>query len=185
MELLDTGYKKNGKVISLVQEKVSLEKICNGNKEEYQEYCDVIKELTPESTFFKGNKKAKHILNQNFSNSDKELVDILTNLEQSESLFVSDINVVVSDLHFKNDSNSKFAREGSDQANVSNLSENQQCEQVSQSQDSIAKSSRLEGYFVFFDVKQFLMCLKKFSLKRKLKFWRKGSIFAPIQKNFK
>ena len=96
-------------------------------------------------------------MNQNLSNSDKELVDILTNLEQSGSLFVSDISIVVSDLHFKNDSNSKFARQGSDQANVSNLSENQECEQVSQSGDSIAESSRLEGYFVIFDVKQFLI----------------------------
>ena len=95
--------------------------------------------------FLKGNKKAKNILNQNLSNSDEELVDLLTNLEQSGSLFDSDINVVVSDLHLKNDSNNEFARQGSDQANGSNLSENQECEQVSQFGDSIAESSRLKG----------------------------------------
>ena len=39
-ESLDTGYEQNGKVTSIVQEKISLEKICNGNKEEY---CDVKK----------------------------------------------------------------------------------------------------------------------------------------------
>ena len=50
-ESLNTGYEKNGKVTSIVQEKVSLEKICNGNKEEY---CDVTKGSTPDSTFFKG-----------------------------------------------------------------------------------------------------------------------------------
>ena len=52
---------------------------------------------------------------------------------------------MVSDLHLKNDSNNEFARQGSDQANGSNLSENQECEQVSQFGDSIAESSRLKG----------------------------------------
>ena len=45
---------------SIVQEKVSLENMCNGNKEEY---CDVKKESTPDLTPFKGNEKAKNILN--------------------------------------------------------------------------------------------------------------------------
>ena len=63
-ESLDTGYKKNGKVTSLGQEEVSLEKMCNGNKEEY---CDIRKEATPDLTFYKGNEKAKNTLNQNLT----------------------------------------------------------------------------------------------------------------------
>ena len=59
-----------------------LEKICNGNKEEY---CDVTKESSPESTFFKRNRKAENTLNQNLSNSDENLVATLTSLEQSGS----------------------------------------------------------------------------------------------------
>ena len=120
-------------------------------------------------------------MNQNLSNSDKELVDILTNLEQSGSLFLSDINIVVSDLHFKNDSNSKFARQGSDQTNVSNLSENQECEQVSQSGDSIAESSRLKDYFCS---KTVFNLSKKFSVKWKLSFGKRAR-FCTYSKNFK
>ena len=45
---------------SIVQEKASLENMCNGNKEEH---CDVKKGSTPDSTSFKGNQKAKNILN--------------------------------------------------------------------------------------------------------------------------
>ena len=54
---------------------------------------------------------------------------------------------MVSDLHLKNDSNNEFARQESDQASSSNMSENLECEQVSQFGDSIAESSRLKGYF--------------------------------------
>ena len=54
---------------------------------------------------------------------------------------------MVSDLHLKNDSNNEFARHELDQANSSNMSENLQCEQVSQFGDSIAESSHLKGYF--------------------------------------
>ena len=86
-------------------------------------------------------------MNQNLSNSDEKLVDILTNLDQSGSLFDIDINVVVRDFHLKNDSNSKFDREESCQANGSNLNENQECEQVSQFGDSIAENSRLKDCF--------------------------------------
>ena len=68
--------------------------------------------------------KSNNILNENLSNSDEELVGILTNLEQSGSLFDSDTNVVVSGLLLKNDSNNIFA-------NGSNLRENKECEQVS------------------------------------------------------
>ena len=64
-------------------------------------------------------------MNQNLSNGDEELVDILTYLEQSGSLFDGDVNVVVNDLLLKNTGNSKFARQGPGQANDSNLSENQ------------------------------------------------------------
>ena len=56
-ESLDTGYEKNGKVTTIVQEILSLEKVCNGNKEEY---CDATKESSTDSTFFKGNKKAEN-----------------------------------------------------------------------------------------------------------------------------
>ena len=63
-ESLDSGYEKNGKVTSLGQEEVSLEKMCNGNKEEYS---DVREEATPDSTFYKGNEKAKNTLNQNLT----------------------------------------------------------------------------------------------------------------------
>ena len=165
-----TGYEKNGKVASIVQEKVSLRKMCNGNKEEG---CDVKRESTADSTFFKGNKKAKNILNQNLSNSDEELVDILTNLEQSGSLFDSDISVVVSDLHLKNDSNHELAGQGSDQANGSNLSENQESEQVSQSGDSIAE---------YFCSKTVFNLSKKALTKTEIKVLDKGLDFAPIQK---
>ena len=68
--------------------------------------------------------KSNNILNENLSNSDEELVGILTNLEQSGSLFDSDTNVVVSGLLLKNDSKNIFA-------NGSNLRENKECEQVS------------------------------------------------------
>ena len=86
-------------------------------------------------------------MNQNLSNRVEKLVDISTNLEQSGSLFDSDINVVVRDFHLKNDSNNKFDREESCQANGSNLSENQECEQVSQFGDFIADNSRLKDCF--------------------------------------
>ena len=135
-----------------------LEKIYNDNKEEY---CDVTKESTPDSTILKRNKNVKNILNQKLSNSDEERVDILTNLEQSGSLF----NIVVSGVHLKNDSNSEFAKQGSDQANGSNLIENQECEQISQFWDSITERSRL-----------------KFSLKRRFRFWKKGSILHLFKK---
>ena len=38
--------------------------------------------------FLKGNKKANNILDQNLSNIDEELVDILTNLEQNGVCFI-------------------------------------------------------------------------------------------------
>ena len=41
----------------------------------------------------------ENTLNQNLSNNGEELVDTLTNLEQSESLFDSDINVVISYIY--------------------------------------------------------------------------------------
>ena len=74
-ESLDTVYEKSGKVTTIVQEKVALDKICNGNKEEY---CDVTKESSPDSTFFKGTKKAENTFKKNLSSSDE---DILTNLD--------------------------------------------------------------------------------------------------------
>ena len=44
-----------------------------------------------------------------------------------EVLFDSDINVVVSELRLKSDGNNEFPRQESDQANGSNLIENQEC----------------------------------------------------------
>ena len=41
----------------------------------------------------------ENTLNQNLSNNGEELVDTLTNLEQSGSLFDSDINVVISYIY--------------------------------------------------------------------------------------
>ena len=118
-------------------------------------------------------------MNQNLSNSDEKLVDILTNLEQSGSLFDSDINVVVRDFHLKNDSNNKFDREESCQANGSNLSENQECEQVSQFEDSIAESSGLRDCFCS---KTLFNPSKKVLNEREIKVLEKELEFAPIQK---
>ena len=52
------------------------------------------------------------------------------------------VNIGVSELYLQTDSNNEFARQGSDQANGSSLSENQEFEKVSQVGDSIAESSR-------------------------------------------
>ena len=41
----------------------------------------------------------ENTLNQNLSNNGEELVDTLTNLEQSGTLFDSDINVVISYIY--------------------------------------------------------------------------------------
>ena len=41
----------------------------------------------------------ENTLNQKLSNNGEELVDTLTNLEQSGSLFDSDINVVISYIY--------------------------------------------------------------------------------------
>ena len=41
----------------------------------------------------------ENTLDQNLSNNGEELVDTLTNLEQSGSLFDSDINVVISYIY--------------------------------------------------------------------------------------
>ena len=94
-------------------------------------------------------------------------------------MFDSDINVVISGLHLKTDSNNKFARQGSDQANGSNLSENQEYEQVSQSGDSIAESSLLKDYFCSTTV---FNLSKKVLTETEIKVLEKGFDFAPIQK---
>ena len=53
------------------------------------------------------------------------------------------INIGVSELYLQTDSNNEFARQGSNQANGSSLSEDQGFEKVPQIGDSIAESSRL------------------------------------------
>ena len=104
-----------------------LGKVCNGFMEGYR---DVTKDSTLDSTFCKESKKVEHTFNQNL-NSHEDLVDILTNLEQSGNSSDNDINVGVSELHLQTDSNNEFARQGLDQANGYYLIENQECEQVS------------------------------------------------------
>ena len=119
------------------------------------------------------------MLNQNLSNGDEDLVDILTNLEESGNLSDNGINVGVIELHLQADSNNEFARQGSDQANGFNLRENQECKQVLQVGDSIAESSRLKGYFCS---KTVFMLSKKVLTETEIKVLEKGLDFAPIQK---
>ena len=94
-------------------------------------------------------------------------------------MFDCDINVVVSVLHLKNDSNNEFSRQGSDQDNGSNLSENQECEQVSQFGDSIAESNPLKGYFCS---KTVFNLTKKVLTETEIKVLEKRLDFPPIQK---
>ena len=68
---------------------------------------------------------------------------------------------------------------GPDQVICSNLSENQECEQVSQSGDSIAESSCLEDYFCS---KTVFNLSKKVLTETEIKVLEKGLDFAPIQK---
>ena len=86
---------------------------------------------------------------------------------------------MVSELHLQTDSNNEFARQGSDQANGSNLSENEECEQVSQFADSITESSRLKGYFFS---KTVFNLSKKVLTETEIQVLGKGLDFAPIQK---
>ena len=94
-------------------------------------------------------------------------------------MFNSDINVVISELHLKSDSNNEFATQESDQADCSNFSENQECEQVSQFGDSIAESSCLKGYFCS---KTVFNSSRKVLTETEIKVLEKGLDFAPIQK---
>ena len=90
---------------------------------------------------------------------------------------------MVSELHLQTDSNNEFARQGSDQANGSNLSENQECEQVSQFGDFIAESSRLKDYFCF---KTAFNLSKKVLTETEIKVLEKGLDFEPeLRKDFK
>ena len=86
---------------------------------------------------------------------------------------------MVNGLHLQTDSNNEFTRQGSDQANGSNLSENQEYEQVSQFEDFIAESSRLKDCFCFNTA---FNLSKKVLTETEIKVLEKGLDFAPIQK---
>ena len=104
----------------------------------------------------------------------------MINFEQSVNLSDNDTTFWVSEFHLQTDSNNEFARKGLRQANVSDLSEKQKCEQVSQVGYFISESRHHIGYFCS---KTVFNLSKKLLTEKEIKILEKPLDFTPIPKN--
>ena len=111
-------------------------------------------------------RKTKKALDRNFNESDKDPVNILTDLEPS----VEDVSNL--DIHFDTQVTNKVS--GID------LSNQQEFEQISEIRDSITEADRLKEYFCS---KSVFNLSKKVFTETAISVLERGLNFAPIQKS--